>query len=277
MTESPYYQHPSATQSGQPIPATWAGRESSKSALPRFPSLDRLWPLTSAFRTSIYSSPSTKTKSSGASSAPSRATTIRPSTKRGRSGEQKEINPDALTSPTVLGHELGLGRGRAAMDKEIKHANTANDVTYQTAPMHRGYSLKRGNSIPSTTAPVHREPPIPYVQPPRPSYSQDQSRRRPSDSSEPRQHQRKKSADSPRRLGSHSRQQSATRHHSRQNSAEHAARAAHRSRSRSRSRNAGTGDNSTEVNKKVKVPHAHDPRRLRSSQAQVHEYPGQPS
>lgn len=153
------------------------------------------------------------------------------------------------------------------MDKEIKHAHPANDVTYETAPMHRGYSLKRGTTISPTTA-----PPTPYVQQPRPSYSQDQPQRRPSDSSEHRQHRRKKSTESAHRTGSHNRQHSATRHHSRQNSGENPARVARKSKSRSRSR---TGDN--ETTRKTKVPHAHDPRRVRSSQAQVHEYPGHPS
>ena len=107
---------------------------------PRFPSLERLWPLTSAFRTSIYSSPSTRTsrtKSSAASSAPSRSRS-RNASRRGRKEEPKHLSIDALISPMSLHQGVGLGRDNDSMDTmQIKHVRGAmvNDARYETAPM----------------------------------------------------------------------------------------------------------------------------------------------
>ena len=107
---------------------------------PRFPSLDRLWPLTSAFRTSIYSSPSTRTsrtKSSAASSAPSRSRS-RHASRRGRKEDPKQLSIDALLSPTTLQQGFGLGRDTDPIDRmQIKHVRGAmvNDARYETAPM----------------------------------------------------------------------------------------------------------------------------------------------
>ena len=107
---------------------------------PRFPSFERLWPLTSAFRTSIYSSPSTRTsrtKSSAASSAPSRSRS-RHASRRGRKDESKHHGIDALLSPTNLQQGFGLGRDNDPIDSmQIKHVRGAmvNDARYETAPM----------------------------------------------------------------------------------------------------------------------------------------------
>lgn len=246
---TPYLQNFSAPHFPHPMPPP--PRQHSRSMIPRFPSLDKLWPLTTAFRSSLYSAPSTKTKSSGGSSVPSG---------RGRDGETKQINPDALVSPTVLGQEVRLGKGRIPVDMEIKHSNPANEVRYQTAPMHRGYSLQSSASMP----PNRREPPTIYAQQ-RPAYFHNPEpqppRRQPSDSSNHRHHRRQKSNEYSR---SHN-HQSSTRHH-RQNSVEHPARP-HRSRSRSRSRN------DPESARRPKP----DSRRGGSSTAKVYNYTGYPS
>ena len=79
--------------------------------VPSFPNLDKLWPLTSAFRTGIYSSPSTRTsrtKCSAASSAPSCSCSRRAS-RRGRKEGPKQLSIDALISPTSLHRGVGLG------------------------------------------------------------------------------------------------------------------------------------------------------------------------
>ena len=130
---------------------------------PRFPSLDRLWPLTSAFRTSIYSSPSTRTsrtKSSAASSAPSRS---RSRNQRGRKEEPRQLSIDALINPMSLHHGIGLGRDNDPLDNvQIKHVRGAmvNDARYETAPMLPALSAQNNfsNSIPPLISPVAPTP-----------------------------------------------------------------------------------------------------------------------
>ena len=126
---------------GPPLAASTAKlNATSPTRTPRFPSFDRLWPLTSAFRTSIYSSPSTRTsrtKSSTASSVPSRSRSRRAS-RRGRKEEQKQLSIDALVNPTILQQGVGLGRDSDPIDRmQIKHVRGAmvNDARYETAPM----------------------------------------------------------------------------------------------------------------------------------------------
>ena len=126
---------------GPPLAASTAKLNPTSSIrTPRFPSFERLWPLTSAFRTSIYSSPSTRTsrtKSSAASSAPSRSHSRRAS-RRGRREEPKQLSIDALVSPTSLQHGVGLGRDNDPIDRmQIKHVRGAmiNDARYETAPI----------------------------------------------------------------------------------------------------------------------------------------------
>ncbi|KAF9649515.1 hypothetical protein BDM02DRAFT_3186269 [Thelephora ganbajun] len=126
---------------GPPLSASTAKLNPTSSIrTPRFPSFERLWPLTSAFRTSIYSSPSTRTsrtKSSAASSAPSRSRSRRAS-RRGRKEEPKKLNIDALISPMSLQQGVGLGRDSDPIDSmQIKHVRGAmvNDARYETAPM----------------------------------------------------------------------------------------------------------------------------------------------
>ena len=96
-------------------------------------SLNRLWPLTSAFRTSICSSPSThtsRTKPFAASSAPSRS---RSRNRRGRKEEPRQISIDALISPMSLHHGIGLGRDNDPLDNvQVKHVRGAmiNDARF---------------------------------------------------------------------------------------------------------------------------------------------------
>ena len=133
---------------------------------PRFPSLERLWPLTSAFRTSIYSSPSTRTsrtKSSAASSAPSRSRSRRTS-RRGRKEESKQLGIDALLSPTNLQQGFGLGRDNDPIDSmQIKHVRGAmvNDARYETAPMVPAMSVQNNffNVPPPLSSPTNPTPP----------------------------------------------------------------------------------------------------------------------
>jgi len=252
------HQNPYAPYFPQSVPPPI--RQNSRSMIPRFPSLDRLWPLTTAFRTSLYSAPSEKTKSSAASSAPSRSASRHPSG-RGRGGETKQIDPNALVSPTVLGQQVQLGKGRIPANMEIKHSSPATEVKYERAPTHRGFSLQSSAAIP----PIHREPPTIYAQQ-RPVYPHNPEpqppRRQPLDSTGHRHHRRQKSSESPPNTRSH-KHPSSTRHH-RQNSAGHPVRP-HRSRSRSRSRS----DN--EAVRKTKS----DSRKMRPSAAKVYnnEYP----
>jgi len=138
----------------------------SPTRTPRFPSFDRLWPLTSAFRTSLYSSPSTRTsrtKSSTASSAPSRSRSRRAS-RRGRKEEPKQLNIDALFSPTNPQYGLGLGRDNDPIDRmQIKHVRGAmvNDARYETAPMVPAMSVQNNffNVPPPLHSPTKPAPP----------------------------------------------------------------------------------------------------------------------
>ena len=134
---------------------------------PRFPSFERLWPLTSAFRTSIYSSPSTRTsrtKSSAASSAPSRSHSRRAS-RRGRKDEPKQLSIDALISPMSLQHGVGLGRDNNPIDSmQIKHVRGAmiNDARYETAPMLPAMSAQNNfyHVPPPLSSPTRPTPPV---------------------------------------------------------------------------------------------------------------------
>lgn len=135
----------------------------SPTRTPRFPTLDRLWPLTSAFRTSLYSSPSTRTsrtKSSAASSAPSRSRGQNVS-RRGRKDEPGRPSIDALFSPTSLQRGFGLGRDNNPTDSmQIKHVRGAmiNDARYETAPMLPAMSAQNNffnAPIPSPTKPTY--------------------------------------------------------------------------------------------------------------------------
>lgn len=132
---------------------------------PRFPSFDRLWPLTSAFRTSLYSSPSTRTsrtKSSAASSAPSRSRS-RNASRRGRKEEPKHLSIDALINHAGLQHGIGLGRDNNPIDNmQIKHVRGAmvNDARYETAPMLPAMSAQNqfSNSLPPLISPTMPTP-----------------------------------------------------------------------------------------------------------------------
>ena len=127
---------------GPPLAASTAKlNATSPTRTPRFPSFERLWPpLTNAFRTSLYSSPSTRTsrtKSSAASSAPSRSRSRRAS-RRGRKEEPKQLSIDALISPMSPRQGFGLGRDSDPIDSmQIKHVRGAmiNDARYETAPI----------------------------------------------------------------------------------------------------------------------------------------------
>ena len=132
---------------------------------PRFPSFEKLWPLTSAFRTSLYSSPSTRTsrtKSSAASSAPSRSRS-RTASRRGRKEEPKQLSIDALIGPMSLQRGMGLGRDHDPIDSmQIKHVRGAmvNDARYETAPMLPAMSAQNNfsNTIPPVISPVGPPP-----------------------------------------------------------------------------------------------------------------------
>ena len=130
----------------------------SPTRTPRFPSFDRLWPLTSAFRTSLYSSPSTRTsrtKSSTASSVPSRSHS-RHASRRGRKEEPKQLSIDALISPTSPQYGFGLGRDSDPIDRmQIKHVRGAmvNDARYETAPMVPAMSVQ--NNFFNVPPPLH--------------------------------------------------------------------------------------------------------------------------
>jgi hypothetical protein len=132
---------------------------------PRFPSFERLWPLTSAFRTSLYSSPSTRTsrtKSSAASSAPSRSRS-RNASRRGRKEEPKHLSIDALINPMGLQHGFGLGRDNDPIDSmQIKHVRGAmvNDARYETAPMLPAMSAQNNfsNTLPPLISPTAPTP-----------------------------------------------------------------------------------------------------------------------
>lgn len=152
---------------GPPLVASTAKLNPSSSVrTPRFPSFERLWPLTTAFRTSIYSSPSTRTsrtKSSAASSAPSRSRS-RHASRRGRRDEPKQLNIDALVSPTSLQHEFGLGRDNNPIDNmQIKHVRGAmvNDARYETAPMLSAMSAQNNffHVPPPLPSPTNPNPP----------------------------------------------------------------------------------------------------------------------
>ena len=152
---------------GPPLAASTAKLNATSPArTPRFPSFDRLWPLTSAFRTSIYSSPSTRTsrtKSSAASSAPSRSRS-RHASRRGRKEEPKQLSIDALVSPTNLQQGFGLGRDNNPIDNmQIKHVRGAmvNDARYETAPMVPAMSVQNNffNDPPSLSSPTKPNPP----------------------------------------------------------------------------------------------------------------------
>jgi len=152
---------------GPPLAASTAKlNPTSPTRTPRFPSLERLWPLTSAFRTSIYSSPSTRTsrtKSSAASSAPSRSHS-RHASRRGRKGDPKQLSIDALLGPTGLQQGVGLGRDNDPIDSmQIKHVRGAmvNDARYETAPILPAMSAQNNFfnvppplSSPTTTSPT---------------------------------------------------------------------------------------------------------------------------
>ena len=151
---------------GPPLAASTAKLNASSRSpgrTPRFPSFERLWPLTSAFRTSIYSSPSTRTsrtKSSAASSAPSRSHS-RHASRRGRKGDPKQLSIDALIGPTSLQQGVGLGRDDNPIDNmQIKHVRGAmvNDARYETAPILPAMSAQNNffnvpPPIPSPTKP----------------------------------------------------------------------------------------------------------------------------
>jgi len=149
---------------GPPLAASTAKlNPTSPGRTPRFPSFERLWPLTSAFRTSIYSSPSTRTsrtKSSAASSAPSRSHS-RHASRRGRKGDPKQLSIDALIGPTSLQQGVGLGRDDNPIDNmQIKHVRGAmvNDARYETAPILPAMSAQNNffnvpPPIPSPTKP----------------------------------------------------------------------------------------------------------------------------
>jgi len=148
-----------------PLHATSTTKLNPSSSIrsPRFPAFERLWPLTSAFRTSIYSSPSTRTsrtKSSAASSAPSRSHNRRPS-RRGRKEEPLSI--DTLINPTGLQHGVGLGRDNDPIDSmQIKHVRGAmvNDARYETAPMVPAMSAQNNFfNIPPPISPTNPNPP----------------------------------------------------------------------------------------------------------------------
>ncbi|KAF9784032.1 hypothetical protein BJ322DRAFT_890760 [Thelephora terrestris] len=145
-----------------PTSSTARLNPTSQIRTPRFPSFERL---TSAFRSSIYSSPSTRTsrtKSSAASSAPSRSRS-RNASRRGRREEPKQLSIDALISPMSLHQGVGLGRDNDPMDSmQIKHVRGAmiNDARYETAPMLRAMSAQNNFSnapplFPSPTKPTN--------------------------------------------------------------------------------------------------------------------------
>jgi hypothetical protein len=151
---------------GPPLAASTAKlNHTSSIRTPRFPNLDRLWPLTSAFRTSIYSSPSTRTsrtKSSAASSAPSRSRSQHAS-RRGRKEEPKQLSIDALISPTSLHRGVGLGWDSDPVDSvQIKHVRGAmvNDARYETAPAHSAMSAQNNffNVPPRLSSPTGPTP-----------------------------------------------------------------------------------------------------------------------
>ena len=151
---------------GPPLAAsTTKHNATSSTRAPRFPSFERLWPLTSAFRTSIYSSPSTRTSrtKSSVSSGPSRSRSRRAS-RRGRKEEPKQLSIDALTSPTTLQQGVGLGRDNNPIDNmQIKHVRGAmvNDARYETAPMLVAMSAQNNffNPPPPLSSPTKPTPP----------------------------------------------------------------------------------------------------------------------
>ena len=150
---------------GPPLAASTAKLNTTPATrTPRFPSFERLWPLTSAFRTSIYSSPSTRTsrtKSSAASSAPSRSHSRRAS-RRGRKDDPRQLSIDALLGPTSLQQGVGLGRDNNPIDSmQIKHVRGAmvNDARYETAPILPAMSAQNNffnvpPPLPSPTKPT---------------------------------------------------------------------------------------------------------------------------
>jgi hypothetical protein len=162
-SQAPAYYH----SQGPPLAtSTTKLNPTSPIRTPRFPSFDRLWPLTSAFRTSLYSSPSTRTsrtKSSAASSAPSRSRSRRTS-RRGRKEDQKPLSIDAILSPTNLQQGFGLGRDNNPIDNmQIKHVRGAmvNDARYETAPMLPAMSAQNNffNVPPPFPSPTNPNPP----------------------------------------------------------------------------------------------------------------------
>lgn len=170
---------------GPPHASTTRLNPTSPTRTPRFPSLDRLWPLTSAFRTSLYSSPSTRTsrtKSSAASSAPSRSRS-RNRSRRGRKEEPKHLSIDTLISPMNLQQGIGLGRDVDPIDSmQIKHVRGAkiHDARYETAPMLSAMSAQNNffNVPPPLPSPTRRTPPGPAMRAPTPTHeSQVQLRR----------------------------------------------------------------------------------------------------